>query len=293
MGVGAEKRTGHQAVWLVPCRCGLVLGCLCVAPVCRGRCSTRWDDVVGQRAVGGSAAECFAFVERRRVCGWGPVCRSGVSPARAPLTLGCAPAQRGSPQVNPIFGGVSTSPIRHLFVIARRPYRSSQRQRPTALRLVNPGRVLGHTLDSSPPSNRRPPLDPCAQQDPHEGGDQRLPPTAGREDGAYKLYGPSPGKPSLARTPPRTQGSMSGGLTPILIPSYTACCMLPSHWRAAISRERVARPTVQRAGGEVPWVSPGPSAVARYTKTLHTMSARHKTDTRGSAKIFVGPVTKG
>lgn len=181
---GGEKRTGHQAVWLVPCRCGLVLGCLCVAPVWRGRCPTRWDDVVGQRAVGGSAAECFAFVERRRVCGWGPVCRAGVSPARAPLTLGCAPAQRGSPQVNPIFGGVSTSPIRHLFVFARRPYRSNQRQRPTALRLKNQGRDLGHTLDSSPPSNRCSTLDPCAQQDPHGGVHRRLPRTTGGEDGA-------------------------------------------------------------------------------------------------------------
>jgi hypothetical protein len=84
---------------------------------------------------------------------------------------------------------------------------------------------------------------------------------------------------------------MSGGLTPVLIPSYTACCMLPSHWRAATSRERVARPTVQRAGGEVPRVSPGPSAVARYTKSLHPVSARHKTDTSPLVKFFVDQVT--
>jgi len=43
--------------------------------------------------------------------------------------------------------------------------------------LGTPNRALGHTLDSTPPSNRPPTLDPCAQQDPHGASDPAPAPT--------------------------------------------------------------------------------------------------------------------
>jgi len=145
----------------MPCRVW-GLGCSCDAPVCRGRGLILWSAVPRQSAL--------PLVSGAASSGWGGVVGVWGRPTRRTRYPVCAQARRGSPQVNCIFGGVSTSPIWHLICCAERPAGLPAAETDCPV-LGTPNRALGHTLDSTPPSNRSLTLDPCAQQDPHGASD--------------------------------------------------------------------------------------------------------------------------